>query len=147
MLALVLALPYTTCFDPDMSGATLATPLIFHIRSECSMSNMFRFHPPIALTLPLFFAQGEIVRRLVPRELILPRILSVAHCPIARRTTTEKTPIIIPREESHALILLESIFFTAVFAVRMRFMLQKIKIILQYFHPGFLQFFLPLPLP
>ena len=108
--------------EPDISGATLATPLIVHMRSECSIKNTFLFHQPIARTLPEFLAPGDIVRRLVPRELILPRILSVAHCPIASRTTTEKTPIIIPSEESPALILLESIFLIAVFAVRKRFM-------------------------
>jgi hypothetical protein len=86
------------------------------------MRNILRFPQPIDRTLPDVFAHGDIVRRFVPSELILPRMLSVAHCPIARRTTTEKTPIIIPREESHALILLESIFFTAVLAVRIRFM-------------------------
>ncbi len=104
-----------------MSGATFATPVIVAMRSACSMSNIFLFHPPIVLTLPEFLAPGEIVRRLVPRELILQRILSVAHCPIARRTTTEKTPIIIPREESPARILLASIFLMAVFAVLIRF--------------------------
>lgn len=120
---MVLALPYTTCFDPDMRGATLATPLRVPIRSECSIRNTFLFPPPIVLTFPEFFAPGDIVRRLVPSELIFQRILSVAHCPIARSTTTEKTPIIIPREESQALILLASIFFMAVFAVLIRFIL------------------------
>lgn len=121
IFAFVLALQYTTCFDPDMSGAIFATPLIFQIRSECSIRNTFLFPPLIALTFPEFFAPGDIVRRLVPSELIFQRILSVAHCPIARRTTTENTPIIIPSEESQALILLASIFFTAVFAVWIRF--------------------------
>lgn len=62
-----------------MSGATFATPVIVPMRSTCSMRSIFLFPPPIALTLPEFLAPGEIVRRLVPRELILPRILSVAH--------------------------------------------------------------------
>jgi hypothetical protein len=108
-----------------MSGATFATPLIFQIRSECSIRNIFLFPPLIFLTFPEFLAPGDIVRRLVPRELILFKILSVAHCPIARRTTTENTPIIIPSEESHALILFVSIFLIAVFAVRIIFIKNK----------------------
>lgn len=122
ILALVLRFPNTICFDPDMSGATFATPVIDAIKSECSMRSTFLFHPPIALTFPEFLAPGEMVRRLVPSELIFPRILSVAHCPIARSTTTENTPIIIPSDESPALILLANIFLIAVFVVRMRFM-------------------------
>ena len=126
-----------------MSGATLVMPLIVAMRSECSMRSTFLLPHPMARTFPEFLAPGEIVRRLVPRELILPRILSVAHCPIARSTTTENTPIIIQSDESPARILLESIFLIAVFAVRMRF-ISIIYIILQYFHQIFLQSVLPL---
>lgn len=118
----MLRFPNTICFDPEISGATLDTPVIDEMRSECSIRSTFLFHHPIALTFPEFFAQGDIVSKFVPRELIFPRILSVAHCPIARSTTTENTPIIIPSDESHALILLANIFFIAVFVVRIRFM-------------------------
>lgn len=92
------------------------------MRSECSMRRTFLLPPPMARTFPEFLAPGDTVKRFVPSELIFPRILSVAHCPIARSTTTENTPIIIPSEESPARILLASIFFIAVFVVRMRFM-------------------------
>jgi hypothetical protein len=84
--------------------------------------------PFTALTLLALGAHGDIVRRLVPRELILLVIPAVVHSPTARSTTTEKTPIIIPSDESHALILLASMFFIAVFAVRIRFMIIKIRL-------------------
>ena len=107
-----------------MSGATFATPLIFQIRSECSIRNIFLFPPLIFLTFPEFLAPGDIVRILVPRELILFKILSVAHCPIARRTTTEKTQIMIPSDESQARILFASIFRAAREIVRERFIVR-----------------------
>jgi hypothetical protein len=104
-----------------MSGATADTPLNDAMRSDCSIKSTLRLPPP---TVPVALAPGDMVRRLVPRELILPTILSVAHCPIARSTTTEKTPIIIPSDESHALSLFASMFLIAVFAVQMRFIVQ-----------------------
>lgn len=47
-----------------------------------------------------------IVRRFEPRDSILETIAFCAHSPIARRTTTESTPIIIPRLDSPARSLL-----------------------------------------
>jgi hypothetical protein len=62
-------------------------------------------------TFPEFLDPGLIVRRLVPRDSIWETIFDCAHSPTARSTTTENTPMIIPRLESHDLSLFAIIFF------------------------------------
>ena len=75
----------------------------------------------MARTFPILCPPGEMVRRLVPSDCIVPSMLFWAHSPMARSTTTEKTHITIPSDESPLLSLLTSIFFIAVFVVRMIF--------------------------